>query len=72
MKLNELKAKTLENREERLIYLLDMYKYYRNVMYSFKTMCKTVLLTNAYIQDIENELITDYNYTEEDLFELFV
>ncbi len=29
MKLNELKAKTLENREERLIYLLDMYKYYR-------------------------------------------
>lgn len=72
MKLNELKAKTLENQKERLTYLLDMYKYYRNVMYSFKTMCKTVLLANAYIQDIENELITDYNYTEEDLFELFV
>lgn len=46
--------------------------YYQNVMYSFKTICKTVLLANAYIQDIDNELITDYNYTEEDLFELFV
>lgn len=72
MKLKELEPKTLENHEERLTYLLDMYKYYHDVMYSFKTMCKTVLLANAYIQDIENELITDYNYTEEDLFELFV
>lgn len=72
MKLKELEPKTLESNEKRLTYLLDMYKYYRNVMYSFKTMCKTVLLANAYIQDIENELTTDYNYTEEDLFELFV
>lgn len=71
MKLKELEQKTLESREERLTYLLKMYKYYQNVMYSFKTICKTVLLANAYIQDIDNELITDYNYTEEDLFELF-
>lgn len=71
MKLKELEQKTLESREERLTYLLEMYKYYQNVMYSFKTICKTVLLANAYIQDIDNELITDYNYTEEDLFELF-
>lgn len=72
MKLKELEPKTLENHEERLTYLLDMYKYYHDVMYSFKTICKTVLLANAYIQDIDNELIADYNYTEEDLFELFV
>lgn len=71
MKLKELEQKTLESREERLTYLLEMYKYYQNVMYSFKTMCKTVLLANAYMIDIDNELITDYNYTEEDLFELF-
>lgn len=71
MKLKELEQKTLESREERLTYLLKMYKYYQNVMYSFKTICKTVLLANAYIQDIDNELITDYNYTEEGLFELF-
>ncbi|ETI84476.1 MULTISPECIES: hypothetical protein [Streptococcus] len=32
----------------------------------------TVLLANAYLTDIDNELLTDYNYTEEDLFELFV
>lgn len=72
MKLKELEPKTLESNEKRLNYLLEMYKYYQNVMYSFKTICKTVLLANAYIQDIDNELITDYNYTEEDLFELFV
>ena len=72
MKLKELEPKTLESNENRLNYLLEMYKYYQNVMYSFKTICKTVLLANAYIQDIDNELITDYNYTEIDLFELFV
>lgn len=72
MKLKELEPKTLESNENRLNYLLEMYKYYQNVMYSFKTICKTVLLANAYIQDIDNELITDYNYTEKDLFELFV
>lgn len=72
MKLKELNPKTLESREERLTYLLKMYKYYHDTMYSFKTICKTVLLANAYLTDIDNELLTDYNYTEEDLFELFV
>lgn len=71
MKLKELEPKTLESNEKRLNYLLEMYKYYQNVMYSFKTICKTVLLANAYMIDIDNELMTDYNYTE-DLFELFV
>lgn len=68
MKLKELEPKTLENHEERLTYLLDMYKYY----HAFKSICQTVLLANAYLTDIDNELIADYNYTEEDLFELFV
>ncbi|PRT63901.1 hypothetical protein C6A33_01260 [Streptococcus anginosus] len=72
MKLKELEPKTLENHKERLTYLLDMYKYYHDVMYSFKSICQTVLLANAYLTDIDNELLADYNYTEEDLFELFV
>ena len=72
MKLKELEPKILESNEKRLNYLLEMYKYYHFVMYSFKTICQTVLLANAYLTDIDNELIADYNYTEEDLFELFV